>query len=389
MSDLHRTQALPLLTNIRVLHWHDGNLTSSLSFFGCELRQLHITIPNDTPFTFFIRATSHLAPSLTDISISGDIDPPGNVGLVEPIVGLLRLLSGLRTVNLSLEVDLGLMIPALSELPALLEVELACPNFSIPATPALSNRSFPLIKRLHLGAWGGTSGIPALLDRMAERSSLKSFALGDSNSGCWSKEVGRVVESLRRHEGLRELTINLDVDPISITAQLLRLLGRCSSLEVFELYSEGSLAMTDGELKSSLRNLPKLRKLTLSGSGDIPEPAALSLRSLGITTACCPSMAEIDFSYLDVSGYIAQHSFHASSTLRTVYVGRTRIIDAHSVALFLATLSDADTLSVTSDWGMDTKQGKLWEAVAQWIPILMRAREYERQRWQVSDHVAV
>lgn len=310
---------------------------------------------------------------------------------VDSLGGMLRLLHALRTVTISIKADLGPVAVALSELPALEDVVITCPNIFIPILSVSVNNRFPLVRRLELKASASTEGIPALLDCMVDGSSLTEFVLGDTEHGCWTGDVGEIMKSLGRHEALCTVIINADHQLASITAQLLDPIGRCSSLKVLKLYVDGPLVMMDRELEAFLPSLPKLQSIRLDE--DPWAPATLTIKSLVTVTTLCASIKDVGFSVLDTSGLtLQQPSFQPSSTLHKVYLGRSMIDDAQAMALFLDRLSDVDALVVDSFWHweddeFESERGKLWAAVAQWIPALKRAREYERKRARASNRV--
>ncbi|KAG8848958.1 hypothetical protein FRB96_000979 [Tulasnella sp. 330] len=389
-SELYLTNSNPppLLPNLRNLRWH-VEPTSSLAFIGPQLRRLHLNMTGSPSPVFYSLAAPALSHNLECIEIYDHYRYRAGKADAEPLAEMLRLLLGLRRAIVVMRADLGPVLVALYELPKIEEIEIICHTVSIPAIPASLDKSSPSVRRLKLEARESMSGIPALLDHTMDSSSLSKIVLGESRKGCRLGDLRGVMESLGRHRGLCSIILNADRNPSSITGDVLNPICRCNCLEILKVYVDGSLAITDGELRSLVSGLTKLREIALWGNMERPVPltnlASLTINSLGIVTKSCPSITQIYFSPLDASGHNLRHPSQPSRTLHTIHVGRSTIRDVHAVATFLESLSDMEILTVFSGWDHSTEQDVLWKEAEALVLTLKRRRAQEGQMVQPQN----
>ncbi|KAG8879145.1 hypothetical protein FRB97_001925 [Tulasnella sp. 331] len=365
---------LPLLPNVTELHW--GDLPDlSLAILGDGLREVYLTLQldGDTHPRFFSRAAI-LAPNITVLYISeGDALSQSTL---EGLLFLVQRLQNLQEIAIyASEVeDIRPLITVLSELPVLKQVEIRHPGQLLDAWTPPSRQVAPLPSLSDLRLAGGPvmAGVPVLLRSMAatQPSHLTHFTMG-GYGGCIS-DVEGVLESLGAYRGLRSIVINAGFRPQAP-------IGACSNLEALEIHLRGPVEVSDEEIERLLSGLPKLETLALRGGG--PVPPILTIKVLLIIVAACPFMKKIDLSGVDASRDVIppQYPFKAGANLVSIAVGVSRIQDAKAVAVFLERLSGGDIVKIVTAYrDTSNEQKTLWDAVAEWMPVLRQAREYGR-----------
>ncbi|KAG8853990.1 hypothetical protein FRB96_007853 [Tulasnella sp. 330] len=376
-SSIIKLKPLPLLPNVTKLHW--GDLPDlSLAALGDGLREVYLTLQldGDTHPRFFSRAAI-LAPNITVLYISeGDALSQSTL---EGLLFLVQRLQNLQEIAIyASEVeDIRPLITVLSELPVLKQVEIWHPGQLLDAWTLPSREVAPLPSLSDLRLAGGPvmAGVPVLLRSMAaaQPSHLTHFTVGGYER-CIS-DVEGVLESLGAYRGLRSIVINAGFRPQGAVVSAVS----AHRLETLGIHLRGPVEVSDEEIERLLSGLPKLETLALRGGG--PVPPILTIKVLLIIVAACPFMKKIDLSGVDASRDVIppQYPFKAGANLISIAVGVSRIQDAKAVAVFLERLSGGDIVKIVTAYrDTSNEQKTLWDAVAEWMPVLREARGYGR-----------
>lgn len=165
-------------------------------------------------------------------------------------------------------------------------------------------------------------------------------------------------------------------------------LGECTMLEVLEITSEGTLVLTDGELRVLVAHLPALTSLKIEGTrgkDEVPYQQRLSMAALAIVATKCPHIQYIN---IDVDGtempeYIVMLPLPIE-TLHTIDLGWSYdrpIDDPRAVALYLSQLSSHDDYRIHVEWNR-AKTGTIyninWEKAVRWLGVIMQHPAAER-----------
>lgn len=381
-----------------------------------NLRHLIIRSPQDTP-DGFATALLFLGPKVHTLelnnghgaSVQWEKAFSSRIGAISPHIRVFKSeWSSASIATCCTEV--------LRALPDLQEVEIECTSDAQDFTsPILASATLPSLERFSLRAlWGESAvafrwassfpapyqnlrslnlvcllleGLTALLDSIGASPRLTHLSLGSGDEYLYMRlPIKDVLIKAGMQTSLETLSICAadEIAPIgTLVAADLMAIHSCSALQTLSIQTLGCVELSDTEIESLVKHLPRLQHLNLLGYDFLDmRTASLSLEAYAAIATACSSIQSIGLCVDATRIPSLTRLFEAPHTLSCLKVLQSPIKDAHAVALFIDQLSAAENVRVVCnhDMRVNPKERKLWDEVSALLTTLRIARENEREK---------
>lgn len=293
---------------------------------------------------------------------------------IASLVGICEALANtLQRFTCTALLDVSPLLTALAILPRLEELNLRTHCSSTFHEASTLPTPFRSLRRL-IVATQEAYDLPRLLDSIQPHTKMTHLEYGiesgvDEDLEC-EGDIRDVLLAASRHPRLETIALGGFVGQVALSPAVLAPIHVLFSLHTLEVDVDSNVEMTDEDIRNLAANLPRLRTLHIAGNSDAP--IVPSLGALEIIVALCPAIETISLALDNIIKPIPVSVGRASTSLTTVCMHKSPVVDLQAVAVFLSQISDAPRLRIRSDLWPEHEYQEKWKEVDRWLPALRK-----------------